>query len=369
MLEFFPGNEVWSDSALRLLGKAYQGGCEVNECFRTIRRIRNGNIDSWYGEWMRLASDVEGKGDEQLRKEHQYTAMRAYLRASMYYFQARLLFSILGPHDDPRMTETHRNSVLCFKKAGRFLNPPILEISIPFEEMRMSGYFFSAGQEKRGPALIFVVGADTTPEEAYFFGVAEAQARGISCLILNGPGQASSIILDHVPTRPDYEKPISREIDYLTSLPDVDPNRICLVGHSLGGYYAARAAAYDGRVKACVIWGACFDVLADFFEFSPQTARARCKWLLRAKDEAEAREKLKAFNLNDGAKKIKCPLLIIHQGDDRIVSVSAAHRLCQETTCPKELKIFTPPESSLHCQHDNPTTVHPFIYDWICERI
>lgn len=44
----------------------------------------------------------------------------------------------------------------------------------------------------------------------------------------------------------------SRAIDLLQSLPDVDPQRIGVIGHSLGGHNALFLAAFDRRVKAVV---------------------------------------------------------------------------------------------------------------------
>ena len=44
----------------------------------------------------------------------------------------------------------------------------------------------------------------------------------------------------------------TRAIDLLQSLPDVDPNRIGCIGHSLGGHNSLFTAAFDPRVKAVV---------------------------------------------------------------------------------------------------------------------
>ena len=43
-----------------------------------------------------------------------------------------------------------------------------------------------------------------------------------------------------------------RAIDLLTSLPDVDPHRIGVIGHSLGGHNALFVAAFDDRIAAVV---------------------------------------------------------------------------------------------------------------------
>ncbi len=43
-----------------------------------------------------------------------------------------------------------------------------------------------------------------------------------------------------------------RAIDLLASLPEVDPDRIGVIGHSLGGHNAIFVAAFDDRIKAVV---------------------------------------------------------------------------------------------------------------------
>lgn len=43
-----------------------------------------------------------------------------------------------------------------------------------------------------------------------------------------------------------------RAVDLLQSLPEVDPERIGVIGHSLGGHNAIFVAVFDERIKACV---------------------------------------------------------------------------------------------------------------------
>lgn len=43
-----------------------------------------------------------------------------------------------------------------------------------------------------------------------------------------------------------------RAVDYLMTLPEVDAQRIGVIGHSLGGHGAMFAAAFDERLRACV---------------------------------------------------------------------------------------------------------------------
>jgi dienelactone hydrolase len=71
-----------------------------------------------------------------------------------------------------------------------------------------------------------------------------------------------------------YEHAIA--IDVLQTLPEVDPERIGAVGHSLGGHGAYFLAAYDPRVKVTVANSAC----APFRQNTKVEAWARDEWYI-----------------------------------------------------------------------------------------
>ena len=54
-----------------------------------------------------------------------------------------------------------------------------------------------------------------------------------------------------IPFRHNWETVITPVVDYLTTLPQVNPEKIGLLGYSMGGYLAPRAAAFEHRLA----WG------------------------------------------------------------------------------------------------------------------
>ena len=105
------------------------------------------------------------------------------------------------------------------------------------------------------PVVIFYSGFDVVKEMLYGFIREEFVHRNISCLIMDTPCVGEPLRLRNIHSRPDYEVPTTAIIDYLETRPDVDASRIGIMGISLGGYYAPRAAAFEPRIKACVAWG------------------------------------------------------------------------------------------------------------------
>src|SRR4029079_1767953 len=86
-------------------------------------------------------------------------------------------------------------------------------------------------------------------------GVADLVARGIACLIVDGPGNGESIRFRELYLRPDTEHYATPVFDYLAARPEGDARRIGVIAISLGGYYAPRAAAFEKRYACCLPCG------------------------------------------------------------------------------------------------------------------
>ena len=67
-----------------------------------------------------------------------------------------------------------------------------------------------------------------------------------------GLGQGASLRLGGLPSRHDYEVPTAAVVDFLVRQPDVDADRVGVLGHSEGGAYIASIAANDPDVAFVV---------------------------------------------------------------------------------------------------------------------
>src|SRR5215469_16083841 len=106
---------------------------------------------------------------------------------------------------------------------------------------------------------------------------------------------------------PAWGKTVWDSISHVTYLPQVDPERIGLLGFSLGAYLALSVASVDTRVKAVV----------DFFGGFPK----EMKFFMRR----------------------LCPTLILHGDADPTVPVEEAHHLQQmleKRSVPYEMQIY-----------------------------
>src|SRR5713101_245766 len=178
----------------------------------------------------------------------------------------------------------------------------------------------------RPPVVILLPGLDSVKEELHVYGD-DFLRRGMAVLAIDGPGQGE-MEFEHA-MRYDYEVPVRYTIDYLESRPDVDAKRVGLMGVSLGGYYAVRAAAFEPRLKAAIANCGGYN-FAGHFDRLPGHTRAAFIHRLKAANEADALKKLAAFNLQGVMEQVNCPLLVIMGRRDRLVPQTEDERMAAE---------------------------------------
>jgi dipeptidyl aminopeptidase/acylaminoacyl peptidase len=365
---YFPENRGWSHQMTRVIGESQNGGGDFGEISRAASKMKPGEPESWFSEWNSLADYVEQLGKSAEAEELLQTSMASYFRASNYYRMADFYLD----RDDPRELPTYRKHVILFQKAAALHKPKIEEVSIPFEGKQLHGYFAQAVEDEKGlnrkhPCLIVFGGADATCEEAYFSSAADAVARGMHVLVMDGPGQGYTLRFEKLYARFDYEKAVAAAIDYLASHMAglVDQTRIGIMGRSMGGYYSSRAAAMEKRIKAAVIFDAIFNVVEDVYDFFTPVRRS-INWDVGARSEKEAREKLAKFNLAGVAEKIECPILIVHGSEDYVSSPKAADKLYNSIRSKdKTLKWY----KAGHGVSAYRAEANGFVFDWLSKKL
>ncbi len=146
----------------------------------------------------------------------------------------------------------------CWQKTFELLDPTTTRVEVPYGDTHLPAYFTDASTDGwPAPVMILWNGLDSTKEHMYTSGFgAELAARGISTLMVDCPGSGEALRLQGLTAQVETEEWASACVDYLHTRSDVRPDRIGLVGWSLGGYYAPRAAAFEKRLALCVAWGA-----------------------------------------------------------------------------------------------------------------
>ena len=235
---------------LRSFGAIPTGGGAVGECLTVAAHTEDGNPESWVKSWTAMADQLNKEAETCIDADHKISARDLFGRASMYYRAAEYYEDI----ESSRHRELGIKSRDAFQSACPLFDVPTEIIQVPFEPTPMPGYFIQAAAQA-GPCktLMILGGFDSSGEELYYQYGVEALKHGFNLLIFEGPGQTGMLRLNpDLAFRPDYEMPVRAAVDYALSRPEIDSRRLALIGISVGGYLAPRAAAHEPRIKALI---------------------------------------------------------------------------------------------------------------------
>jgi dienelactone hydrolase len=268
----------------------------------------------------------------------------------------------------------------CLELMGRsfeLLDPCTTRVEVPFEGDLLPAYFTDASTGgSPAPCIIMWNGLDSTKEHMYLSGFpAELAARGISTLMVDCPGSGEALRLLGLTARVETEDWAAACVDHLLTRADVDPRRIGLVGWSLGGYYAPRAAAFEKRLALCVAWGANHDwgrVQKRRLEREGENPVPHywdhVLWVWGEPDVDSFIRRAERVNLDGVVQRITVPFLVAHGAGDRQIPLEYAYRSYdQAVNSPRrELRVFTTDEGGAeHIGLDHLPHVATFIADWI----
>src|SRR5687767_10937052 len=376
---YFPGNYRWSAAFVNMIGSAPYGGSEFGELHKIGRVLKDKDPEDdeeWFDACLKVADGVRGYAEKFEGAGHRVSAAHAYLRACNYYQMAERFRT---PKDEKALA-VFKTGVQCFHRHAKLTDVNIELVEVPFEGGSLPGYFVHAqnAKSRRTPCVVFFDGLDVTKEIQYMRGVPDLIKRGISVLVMDGPGTGEAIRFRGHYLRYDYEVAGSACIDYLAKRADVDAARIGIVAISLGGYYSPRCAAMDHRYAACIAWGAQWDYHATWkkridaqFKTSLSVPGHHIMWILGVDTLEAALEKLEPFKLDGVMQKMRSPFLLVHGADDEQIPLSEAQK--QFDACgsqDKTFRVYTAEEGGAqHCQRDYLTLVVAEMWNWFEEKL
>ncbi|MFV5690180.1 alpha/beta hydrolase family protein [Flavobacterium sp. ZT3R25] len=369
MWHYFPGQYMPSYQVNRALTQAHYGGGEFAEILEVASEIDPLNRESFNIAWLKMGNSVYDLGENFEINKSFISASRTYLRAFNYLRTAEF-FMELG---DDRKLSTYLKAREAFIRAIKYFKNKPLQVEVPFEGSFLPGYLFAPEGVENPPMMIMFGGLDSLAEELYFGISQHLNERGIALLAMDGPGQGASLRLNHIHSRYDYEVAGTAVLDWsIANLKDhVDTTSIGIGAVSMGGYMAARCAAFEPRFKVCMIFGA---VWSYYQVWAGRTAKhPLAEIVMHIMDAAsfeEVLEKLKGYTLENGiAEKISMPTYILHGGDDRQNFVEHAYNVDKALTSEHVLEVIPKEESgSQHCCVDDFTRTFN-MYDWVAKKL
>jgi pimeloyl-ACP methyl ester carboxylesterase len=322
---------------------------------------------------------------------------RALLRAHTYYRTAEFFL----PPDDQKRSTSALKSVQSFYAGLDELGVVHQRIKVPYGEGHHleAVYYPATGGGPSGPLIVLGGGLDSTIEELHFLLVKDAHEHGYAVLPYDGPGQGAVLRDQGLVFTHEWEKPTKVVVDaFLAGHPR--PDKLVLVGTSMGGYLAPRAAAFDHRFDGVAVYDVFSDggavarrnaPLAAFWlrdhglgalvnlmirvkaAQSPGFAWAVSNWMraLGTKHSLDAVTELRKYTLAGIAQLIKGDVLILAGAEDHLVPIEQVGQFEAALTSARSVttKIYDRASGGAeHYQLGAQTIWHADFFDWIAAK-
>ena len=326
-------------------------GVEYADFVRTTGQIERW-VD-WLDAWVATGDSHLQLGEEAEAQSHRQTAGEAYVRAALCYHFGKFLWL----EELQKYWAATDRSAATLARGRRLLDPTFERLEVPFDRDEIVANIRAPVGAQRPPVVILVPGLDSTKEELSIWEHGFL-ARGLATVAMDGPGQGEAGEINTI--RPDYEAPVAALLDALNRRGDLNLSRVGIVGPGLGGYYAARAAAFEPRIGAVSMIGSPFTLALR----SPTTLQ-KFMHAARIADEDRAHQFAARFTLDGLPGRVTQPLLVIHGQQDAVMPWKDAERMAREAPN-GELLLY--PEGGTACH-----TVHhlykPYLADWMQEKL
>ena len=330
-------------------------GVDPNDFRRVISKLER--WEDWLEAWSRHGDSHDSLAAEAAAAGRDRSAGEAYVRAALSHHFAKFVWVL----DMDKHRQATRRSVESLRRAHRLLDPTAERIEIPFEGASLVGNLRRPGGQARPPLVLLLPGLDSTKEE-FFHWEQVFLDRGLATFSLDGPGQGETGYA--LPLRHDYEVPVRAAIDHLSARADVDLERLGVVGVSLGGYYAPRAAAFEPRIRAVVAVAGAYD-MGPRFDERPLISRQAFQQYSHSADLDEAREKAMSICLQGIAELVEQPMLVVTGKLDRLVPWEETRRIAEDAPRAE----FVAYDEGNHVCNNLPYLYRPLAADWIGEQL
>jgi 2,6-dihydroxypseudooxynicotine hydrolase len=315
--------------------------------------------DDWCAAWTAAGRVHEQLADEALAQGYLRSAGNHYLTAAVEYHFGKFLFC----HDIDQMRATHQMAVAAHRKAHPLVDPPMERIEFDYLGTHtLVGNLRKPTGVENPPVVLLIPGLDSAKEELsgleFWF-----LDRGMATFSIDGPGQGEAEY--DLPIETAYEKPAGAAIDALQRRTDIDAGRLGALGVSLGGYYVARAAAFEKRIRAMISLSGPHTINEVIDEMPPMTKLA-FQVRTHSPDLETAKRKLTSMDLTGVTEYVTCPSFIITGANDRIIPADQTRRMAEGVRGPVHLQII---ENANHVATNKAYMYRPLMADWMADQL
>jgi cephalosporin-C deacetylase-like acetyl esterase len=304
-----------------------------------------------------LARAAEKAGHNVDAREHYYIAASFYTNA---------MWGVYEDGNEKRIAWAERKRA-CYDKFIQYAGRPIERVELPYQGKSIAALLHLPANREAGgrvPCVLYIPGMDGVKEDNPMHNDPLLE-RGIAVLAIDGPGQGETRERGINCTASNYEDAGKLACDFLVKRPEIDSDRLAIMGSSMGSYWGPRVAAVEPRFKACAVSGVNVEPGQNtIFNSASPTFKLNYMYMAGYEDEAAFDEFAKTLSLKDVAPQIRCPYLIVAGEDDDLCPIEFVHQFMNAIPGPKVLVVYEGEKHSIR----NPRA-RMLLVDWLADRL
>ena len=312
----------------------------------------------------------EAKAQAAEAEEQWVTARQNYFIAAIEYAAAQ------WPYDENngKNLALNQRKRECYERYARHADHRVEAAWVPFEGKALPGWLhlpvgYSAG---RLPAVVSIPGMDGFKEASVSMYGDRWLSRGIAVLTIEGPGQYESAVHGIHVSMPNWIEAGRAIMDWMRNRPEIDPERIGVVGQSFGSFFATISCANDARYKACAVTATCLEPgFHTIFEEASPTFKQRFMYMSGYTDEEAFDRFVKTLTWEGHVENVRVPYLCITGEMDELSPLEHTERFMAKLACPRRLVVY---QDCRHSVGNVPSTnlgptPQVLVADWMQARL
>jgi dipeptidyl aminopeptidase/acylaminoacyl peptidase len=315
-------------------------------------------------EFARVAARREALAKETETSGHFVEAREHYYIAACFYTNA--MWAIYEDGNPKRIAWQERKRA-CYDKFIRYAGRPIERVELPYDGKHVQALLHLPPTMRAGekvPCVMYIPGMDGVKEDNPMNNDPLLE-RGVAVLAVDGPGQGETRERGIKCTASNCEDVGKLACNYLVKRPEIDADRLGVLGSSMGSYWAPRVVAAEPRFKACAVSGVCVEPgQYAIFNMSSPTFKLNYMYMAGYDDEASFDEFAKTLTLKGVAAKINCAYMIVAGEDDEHCDMKFVYEVMEEIRGPKLLVVYEGEKHSIR----NPRA-RVLLINWLADRL
>lgn len=344
-------------------------GAEANADFAAIReRVKKYADISPAFETAAKRREAKAKAAEDAGET--VTARQNYFIAAVQYAASQ------WPYDE----NNEKNLALnlrkreCYLNYAKYADHRVEAAWIPFQGKALPGWLhlppgYSGGKI---PAVVSIPGMDGFKEASVAMYGDRWLSRGIAVLSIEGPGQYESAVNNIHVSMENWTEAATVIMDWMIARPEIDAQRIGVIGQSFGSFFATISASVEPRYRACAVTATCLEPgFHTIFEEASPTFKQRFMYMSGFTDEQAFDRFSKTLTWEGHAGNIKVPYLCVAGESDELSPLAHTERLLTTLQYPKRLVVY---QDSRHSVGNVPAaslgpTPAVLVADWMNARL